>query len=223
MDGGRWRPDRWNSVEPIRKPFSKDAEQEIIKRWVEDRPSGSAEVYNFLLFRRQKPRALIVAHGRRLGIGGLNSIWMEVDARAFSSEDGPERVKAILRDFAVWSGAAYADVYYSGQAHKRIVQMTPLQRLAQAYWLNFFGEPYLEMFGREKVLRAPCYSIEEVGEHGVFLQATARFDSPELTDSDELLIGLEEYLGPDAFAGRGYPQVPCRVPRFDLSETIPPS
>jgi len=33
-------------------------------------------------------------------------------------------------------------------------------------------------------------------------------------------VGLEEYLGSDAFAGRGYPSVPCKVPRFDLSDTV---
>ena len=43
---------------------------------------------------------------------------------------------------------------------ERIVQMTPLERLDQAYWLAFFGEPYLDMFGKEKLLSVQCYSIE---------------------------------------------------------------
>lgn len=223
MDAGQWRPDRWNSVEPIRKPFTEDCQEEIIRRWIEDRPPGSGEVYNFLMFRRKQPRAFIMAHGRRLGTGGMNSIRMEVDAKSFCGEDGPLRLKAMLRELVLWSEAAYGYVYYSEQVHKRIVQMTPLQRLAQAYWLNFFGMPYVEMFGGRRVVQAPCYSVEEVDGHGLLLQTTARFDAPELTDSDNLLIALEEYLGVDAFAGRGYPQIPCRVPRFDLSETVPPS
>ena len=149
-------------------------------------------------------------------------MWMELEAKPFVAADGPERIKDLLREFISWSDGVYGSVLYSGQAHKRVVQMTPLQRLDQAYWLNFFGQPYLEMFGRERVLHAPCYSVEEFNGRGVFLQAAPRFDSPEITDSADLLIQLEEYLGADAFAGRGYPQIPCRVPSFDLSETVPP-
>jgi hypothetical protein len=55
---------------------------------------------------------------------------------------------------------------------------------------------------------------------GVVLIATPRPDSPELTTSADLLVGLEDYPDRNAFAGRGYPQVPCTVPEFDLSETV---
>jgi hypothetical protein len=223
MDGSRWIPDRWNTVEPVRKPFSNDCEEEIINRWTKDQPPGSGKVWSDLMFLRKKPRALIQVHAQRWGRAELNWVWMDVEARPFSTLDGPSRLKEILKGFVNWSGGVYGTVFYSGQAHKRTVQMTPLQRLDQAYWLNFFGQPYLEMFGRERVLNTPCYSVEEFEGHGVFLQAAPRFDSSEVTDSDEMLIRLEEYLGPDAFAGRGYPQIPCRVPNFDLSETMPPS
>lgn len=223
IDNGRWLPDRWNTVEPIRKPFTKDCEAEILKCWIADQPSGSGNVWNDLLFSRKILRALIVVHARRWGTAKLNSIWMELDAKAFSEAGGPDRLKGMLRDLVSWSDAAYGTVYYSGQAHKRIVQMTPMQRLAQVYWLNYFGQPYLEMFGRERVLNAPCYSVEAFDNNGVYLQVAHRFDSPEMTSSDDLLIALEEYLGPDAFAGRGYPKIPCKVPAFDLSETMPPS
>ena len=223
IDGGRWAPERWNTIEPIRKPFSKNCEGEILKRWTEDQPAGSGNVWNDLMFRRKKPRVLIQVHAQRWGAAELNWIWMELEAKLFSTADGPDRLKAILRALVSWSDGVYGSVYYSGQGHKRIVQMSPLQRLAQAYWLNFFGQPYLDMFCRERILRAPCHAVEEVPGHGLLLQAAPRFDSPEIIDSDKLLIALEEYLGLEAFAGRGYPQVPCRVPSFDLSETIPRS
>jgi hypothetical protein len=55
---------------------------------------------------------------------------------------------------------------------------------------------------------------------GLLMVAAAEPDSPEMTESDSVLLGLERYLGEDAFAGRGYPDIPCRVPKFDLSDTI---
>lgn len=87
-------------------------------------------------------------------------------------------------------------------------------------WLTFFGKPYLELFGGEdRVLAAPCFQAEKVSG-GVLLLAAALPDSPEMTELDQALIALEQYLGVDAFASEHYPEVPCRVPCFDLSETV---
>src|SRR5262247_990514 len=72
MDGSQWVPERWNKAEPIRKPFSQEWDDEIIRCWIEDRPAGSGEVYNDLLFRRKRPRVLILAHAQRLGRPRLN-------------------------------------------------------------------------------------------------------------------------------------------------------
>jgi hypothetical protein len=214
-------PARWNTVEPIRKRFSEDSEAEIIEQWIQDQPPGSTNAWNDLMFTKRKPRALIIVEARRWGAPQLNSIAMELESAPFLTLDGPERLRTILKEHVTWTDAVYANVYYSGQAHRRVTQMTPLQRLEQAYWLNFFGQPYIDMFGRERLLSAPCYGVEEFEGRGVLLQAAARFDSADMINSDRTLIDLEEYLEPNAFAGRGYPQIPCLVPNFDLSETTP--
>jgi hypothetical protein len=106
------------------------------------------------------------------------------------------------------------------QKHWRVAQKTPRERIQEMDWLTFFGKPYIDLFGgKERILRSPCQSVEELSD-GLMLIAADRPDSPEMTESDQVLIGLEEYLGAESFAGRGYPQVPCRVPTFDLSETV---
>lgn len=150
----------------------------------------------------------------------MNYIWLDLDAKAFSIPDGVERLKRIVLDLVAWSGAVYATAWHSKQAHSRVAQGTPEKRLEQMDWLTFFGEPYLALFGgSERVRNAPCYSVEDA-PGGLLLLAAPKPDSPEMTDSDQILVNLEEYLGADAFAGRGYPAVPCRVPQFDLSQTV---
>jgi hypothetical protein len=149
----------------------------------------SVEVWNDLLFRRKKPFALIDVNARRFGRAKLNRIWMDLEARCFLGANGSDCLKKILIELVDWSQGVYGTVYYSGQAHKRIVQMTPLERLDQAYWLTFFGEPYLDMFGKEKLLSVQCHSIEEF-KNGIIMQAAPRFDSPEMIDSDELLTRI---------------------------------
>jgi len=222
IDSGRWRPDKWGHFEPIRIPFDAAHYPQMLSAWTEERPPGSGRVSNSLGFTKSKPKTLIWASASRLTVPLLNYIWFDLDSRPFASSDGVERLIDVMLAAVKWTDGTYASMAHWKQAHRRIVQMTPLERLERLDWLTFFGAPYIEMFGRSRVLATPCHEVREV-EGGILLVAAPRPDGPEMTDSDELLLTLEEYLGPDAFAGRGYPQTPCRVPRFDLSELTVPS
>jgi len=219
IDGGRWVPERWNAFEPIRKPFSEASDQAVIRSWTEERPPGSGRIGNYLYFRRRKPSCIFNFHARRLGPGGLNRITMECEPKPFLTPDGAERAKAILREIVVWSDAVYGVAFYSGQALRRGAMGTPLERLENAHWLNFFGQPYIDLFGRDRILSAPCHVVEEIPGNGLLVQAAPRFDSPEMIESADALLALESHLGTDAFVGYGHPDVPCRVPDFDLSDT----
>jgi hypothetical protein len=109
-----------------------------------------------------------------MGRPRLNSIWMEVEEKTFLSPRGPSRLKAILRELVIWSEASYGYVYASSQAHRRIVQMTPIGRLDQAYWLNFFGQPYVDLFGMERVKNAPLGA----GTAAVIMKLSETLSSP---------------------------------------------
>lgn len=39
--------------------------------------------------------------------------------------------------------------------------------LPTLYWANFFGPPYVARIGREKIMSAPAWSIEELPDHGL--------------------------------------------------------
>ena len=150
----------------------------------------------------------------------LNDISLSLDAREFSSGDGVSRLISIVLSIVDWSEAAYATVRQTGQMHSRVAAGTPAKRLERLDWLTFFGKPYLELFGgEERVLATPCYR-SLWGPSGIILMAAPRPDSPEIIDSTETLVALENYLGVDAFAGQGFPEIPCNVPNFNLAETV---
>ncbi|OLD12724.1 MAG: hypothetical protein AUI97_06485 [Crenarchaeota archaeon 13_1_40CM_3_52_17] len=74
------------------------------------------------------------------------------------------------------------------------------------FWANFFGPEYVDMWGREKMLSAPCYRAEELPDGGVILQLSASpFDAskPEYADTKQRLY---DYLGEDAFTGKTLPK-----------------
>jgi hypothetical protein len=219
LDDGRWAPDCWGSAEPARLVCDQRSEAEIVRRWTADRPLGSGKFWNDVFLLHQLPRALVWVVIRRCvgAVPQLNHLCLDLPAKAFRSGDGVSRIKSILHTLVKWSDAAYASIEYSGQLHTRKAAGTPLDRLDQAHWLNYFGRPYLEIFGRQRVLETPAFAIEPVGSDGMLVQASARFDDPEITESEDVLSAIENHLGRDAFATE-YWENSCRVPLFDLSE-----
>jgi hypothetical protein len=44
--------------------------------------------------------------------------------------------------------------------------------LPNLYWLNVFGPPYINIFGRDRVMETPSYSVESLSYGGISLQIT---------------------------------------------------
>ncbi len=84
----------------------------------------------------------------------------------------------------------------------------------------FFGRPYVEEIGRERLLSAPAYRVEAIGEAGVAIQLTEdpfdalRFEAPFLEARER----VKHHLGEDLFfrLGADGNPLPCRVPRVFL-------
>lgn len=45
-------------------------------------------------------------------------------------------------------------------------------RQPELQWFNVFGKPYVELFGREKLLATPCYKVHEISENLIAIQLT---------------------------------------------------
>ena len=217
LDGGRWVPDKWDHYEPVRRSYEANSKEDVLSALAESRSGRIANNVNFVKLR---PHASFSLNVWRSRVEDMNRVYADFDAKAFSTADGPTRISSIVEDLVKWSGAVFASARHTRQEHWRVAQKTPRERVQEMDWLTFLGQPYIELFGgKERVLQAPCHMINELNG-GLVLIAAPRPDSPEITDSSAVLLSLEEFLGADAFAGRGYPEIPCRVPIFDLSETV---
>jgi hypothetical protein len=217
LDGGRWSPEKWGHYEPVRQTYLSTSRANIIAAFSESR---SGRIANQVNFGRSKPQCSIAVDVWRSRVPGMNNAHLDLEAGAFSSPDGPERIVSIVEDMVRWSNAAFASARHSSQLHWRVAMKTPRERIQQVNWLTFWGRPYVDFFGgREKMLSAPCHVARECGT-GIMMIASPRPDSAEMVTNDSVLLDLESYLGKSAFAGYGYPEIPCRTPAFDLSETV---
>jgi hypothetical protein len=93
-----------------------------------------------------------------------------------------------------------------------------LKYLGQLPWATIFGPPYVQRFGREKLLSAPAAIVEEIAPGMIYLQLTPKVedvaaDSPAYFT---LRRRIKEHIGPDAFFDPVKGKGPYRAPKFDL-------
>jgi len=71
------------------------------------------------------------------------------------------------------------------------------KRLPEISWGTVFGEPYIELFGRERILNAPFDKVEEWHSNHIFCKLTPDLMNPDLPMTQR--EGVRHYLGSKAF------------------------
>jgi hypothetical protein len=73
-------------------------------------------------------------------------------------------------------------------------------RHPELQWMNFFGKPYIDLFGKEKLLSAPAYRVESLGSNVIAIQTTDNVFEPI---PDTVREKIKRYLGENAFVWNG--------------------
>jgi hypothetical protein len=93
-----------------------------------------------------------------------------------------------------------ADFYHFVSQH---VTGTLETRMNGIFWCNYFGEIYVDFFGKEKILTAPWYKTELLAERKILAYLTPEPDIKEylkqVEGSDVLVDRIKEHLGEDSF------------------------
>ncbi len=93
----------------------------------------------------------------------------------------------------------------------------PPECLTDLYWLNFFGELYVEFFGLERLMMAPAHQVKYL-ESGVWLATAATPFDFRKRDVRVRVEKINGFLGRDSFFDRNRPGGPYKSPRFDFSQ-----
>lgn len=94
------------------------------------------------------------------------------------------------------------------------------RRLPHPEWFVYFGNPYLNFWGKEKILQAPVYKVFTDFSCGIGLQLTADLTQPV---SPKISNDLVSYLNVDSFTERdraqlNHPTVKDNLPQLDFSQ-----
>jgi len=219
-------PERYDQVEPIKKAFTLDNLDAILEDWASGftwkrrRPAaaggihpatGPRPVHGWLTFR--------VKHYMR-EVEEIISFFKEccryVEADFASlhqmTEGDVERGKA---------NRTFAFLNRQRTIHSLLVTTYMLEKnIPDLYWGTVLGRPYVELFGRERILSSPAAQVEELTDGVFYLQLTddirdleTRFDHVEAVRQS-----IKEHLGRDAFFDEALGlDHTYRVPFFSLN------
>lgn len=116
----------------------------------------------------------------------------------------------------------------------RFMVVTHLLRhwLPDVFWGTVFGPAYVRLFGKERLLSAPAYLVEDIGPEMVYVQLTEKL-ADAANHSEALQLAREAFkmhFDNNAFfiSGRGYDRLQrgpvgdvFNVPDFKLNEDTP--
>jgi hypothetical protein len=81
------------------------------------------------------------------------------------------------------------------------------------YWLNYFGPPYVELIGRERLLSAPAYEVKQVGD-GILLALDESADAWQTLAYQRCERDVIEHVGKQFFFSRWEPDRELVAPDF---------
>ena len=201
----QYAPERYGSYEPVRSLFDPENIDAAVSDWD----------FSFLVTRR-KPRMMgtvFMGNSR-----GTTHGWINI---AF--EYKPDLFPLLRQFFMEICTAFEAEFAYMhlmpGNQDLTITTHQLRQGIPGLYWLTLFGKPYVNLFGRERILSSPDAIIEEPARDLFSIQLSEDIRAVA-TNSDELLQNaqrIKQHLNSNAFFDNELgPDYAYNVPDFHI-------
>ena len=187
-------------------PFGQDQLDEFFQKWKEEEPGKATWIFG-----KETPTGLIILISDDLqGYGGVQ---VSVQRDYLSKSGKVEEFLTLLKKLYIVVHSMYGNVFL----REMFKEIDPHRRnrpagidlrrgIPDIFWANFFGPEYVEAFGRDRLISAPCHKIEELSDGGIIVFLS---ESPLDASGEDYKVRkreLYDYLGEDAFTGRLMPK-----------------
>lgn len=154
-----------------------------------------------------------------------NSVILHVCKTAIQGTDAVrwtrntfEQLCALLSP--VWGHAEFSAEYFAKNVSTEDGGLEAIgtdvsKHLPGIYWLNFFGAPYVDLIGRERLLTAPCLEAK-AADSGVLLALASSPQEWEHSTYKQTEERVLDHLGRQYFFCRNAPTRPTTAPKFPL-------
>ncbi|MGE3270259.1 MAG: hypothetical protein AB7P40_16015 [Chloroflexota bacterium] len=110
---------------------------------------------------------------------------------------------------------------YREHGHVHAIGVDRSAALCGLYWLNYFGRPYRDLIGRDRLMTAPAHELREIGD-GVLIglaEDPRAWNTPEYRQCERAVI---DHLGQQYFFDRNDPERETIAPDFGVPK-LPPA
>ncbi len=222
-------PAKWDLYEPIRRPFECKDYEAILDEW------GMS-----FLWTRKQPRCQGSVWPSRFPVHGHGWITVTVRAEGFGVEGlirfAQEASAALEAHFCFLHLLTEPEIAF-GRQNGTVGCLDPKRgryaitlpsrklkmRIPDLYWGTVLGQPYVELFGKERLLSAPAFDLREIGGGCIYIQLSESIYDLE-TDYERVdgvrqavkkHLDCNAFFDPDAPEGHVY-----NVPEFKI-EPLP--
>lgn len=212
---GIYLPESWDTEDRsrLRHSFQATSRPELIKAWT------AKEEWKTLVFARKRPKPIEMSLDmQRFSRAKFNKVLGFIHEDHFRNAGQEKQLLEFVTEISLITKADYGFIAHHKQEKRQSPALTPAERLPGIYWANFFGRPYIEFFGREKLLSTPCYDVREISRDLILLLTAETPLVDEMIKNDEVVNQIKAYLNQNAFAGPNFPGESCAVPKFRFDD-----
>ena len=222
--GPQFFPTVYDVYEPLRRKCSKRDIAEIVRVWLNEENAAVTAQYHYgmgelLMEHRRKPKISYHMYWEKSQQARFNYFILSADSEFLTDAKNFQAFLTLCMKLSSLLETVHGEI--ANRAFPEWTDPINLQvRHPELHWMTLFGKPYIELFGRDKLLNAPCYRTKAIGENMIALQMA---ESPFEAVTDEMRSAVKTYLDPEAFVENGKS---CRsyktghVPHFDFSNVL---
>jgi hypothetical protein len=219
-------PEQYNNYEPINKKFSLEKIEEVLESWE-----------NPFLWKRRKPKVLGMTWMKGNNVHPSTYIDINCTNTEFQSIDAEKWVN-LFQQVSLFTKVDFSylhlftqtefdmENYDASMPFRQGISTHQLRKyLPNLTWATVFGAPYVELFGREKVLSAPAFLVQEMHENIFYVQLSENFSDfksqyQEINTTRQAVkkhLGVNAFFDPEASESQIY-----KVPSFSLDLGLSP-
>ncbi len=193
--------DEW---EPIRRKF--DVGEATIE-WERNRGDTEAEYGRYMFFGRKPAEFYAFAdwHGKGTHGRWVDNVSVLFDERFWLEgllRDMSHRAIVLLKELARLGSPLYGTAFSYreaweknfvertlpyGASSREGISLTSKEGVVDLYWANYFGKPYVDIFGLDSLAKVDCFSKEDVGDGVlvVFSSDPVQWADPKTREAQE--------------------------------------
>ncbi len=220
--GKDFMPDKFDNYQPLKKKYNLENLDEVLEGWLNEEGNSVNKEYmmgSLLMDKSRSSKASYMVSWKKTQEPNFHFFSFDCDIEYLKKKGNLSKFLELSSKLCLVLNPVQGRIVNCMGKHT----FAPLDlrlRHPELQWLNVFGKPYIELFGREKLLNTPCYKAYELSEDIIIIQLTESVfeDIP-----DEVRLKVKEYLGKDAFVELGKSSHNYKdgiAPNFDFTDVL---